>query len=201
MADGDPDNQPIVPVPIEPTQPPEIPKEVDKGGQPTVMTEVTIKKLRDAFMFGATDAQACAFAGISRQTLYNYQTQHPGFVDQKEEWKENPILRAKVTVYNKLNDIDTARWYLERKAKDEFAARGEITGAGGEDLIPRLLDKIEKTKYDERVREAKKQVVATQQPVQGQEQIGGAGDISAEPAPTPAPAGEAQPPAQPDPQG
>ena len=85
------------------------------------MTPEVVNKLEEAFAMGCTDLEACLFADISKQTLYNYQDAHPGFVDRKEELKETPVLKARQTILNNLEDPQNAKWYLERKKKDEFA--------------------------------------------------------------------------------
>lgn len=56
-----------------------------KVGRPTVVTHNTVKQLRRAFMWGATDQEACAFAGISPATLYRYQARIPEFREQKQD--------------------------------------------------------------------------------------------------------------------
>lgn len=88
------------------------------------MTELTVKKLEEAFAFGCSDVQACLFAGISKQTLYNYQDANPGFVDRKAELKETPIMLARRAVVNGISgDPDLALKFLERKCKDEFSTK------------------------------------------------------------------------------
>ena len=67
----------------------------NKGGRPPIMTDDTIKKLEEVFALGGSDSEACFYANISKQTLYNYQKEHPEFVDRKEALKEKPILEAK----------------------------------------------------------------------------------------------------------
>lgn len=94
-------------------------------GRPTAFTEQLLKKLEEAFAFGATDKEACFYAGISPTALYNYQIRCPEFVERKEALKENPILKARQTVINSLDNPEHAKWYLERKAKNEFAQRHE----------------------------------------------------------------------------
>lgn len=110
-------------------------------GRPTSMTNETLRILMDGFMKGYSDEEACASAQISPATLYNYQKEHPEFLEQKEQWKQNPILKAKTVVYTALerNDKETAKWYLERKKKDEFSARNELTGKDGQDLLPKPI--------------------------------------------------------------
>lgn len=111
-----------------------------KMARPTVMTEAVIDKLRQAFLIGATNDEACGYADISVKTLYNYIEKVPEFLQQIEQWKNEPILKAKTTVVKNLDDTKNAQWYLERKKKDEFAVRQEMTGADG-NAIQAIIDK------------------------------------------------------------
>lgn len=99
----------------------------NKGGRPTVMTNEVVAKLEQAFSLGCSDIEACLFAGISKQTLYDYQKIHPEFADRKEELKEKLVLKARTVIATALNNNDetTAKWYLERKRKDEFSTKQE----------------------------------------------------------------------------
>jgi hypothetical protein len=153
----------------------ELENKINQGiGRPTVMTEAIVEKLKQAYLFGCTDSEACAFAGINKQTLYNYQEEHKDFIDQKNEWKENPILKAKATIYQNLDDAKVAAWYLERKKRDEFHLRQELA-SGDAETINKLLDKVENN-YGEFSDNARKslqasgaiegQVVADESPVQ-----------------------------------
>lgn len=117
-------------------------------GRPTKLTPETLDKLRTAFLMGCSDIEACLYADISKTALYNYQQKNPDFVDQKEQWKEQLTLKARTVIANALNNKDenTAKWYLERKAKNEFNTRTELTGAnGGSISITQDID-IEKIK-------------------------------------------------------
>jgi len=91
-----------------------------KGGRPTKMTPSTLGKLREAFLLGASDAEACLVAKIHPDTLYAYQKQHPEFSEGKAACKLNPVLKARRAVFNDLDNPRTAMWYLERRAKGEF---------------------------------------------------------------------------------
>jgi hypothetical protein len=96
----------------------------NKTGRPTKMTEATVNKLEEAFAWGCTDAEACLYADISKQCLYNYQDKHPEFVDRKALLKKNPVLKARKSVVGNLeDDSNLALKYLERKKKDEFSLR------------------------------------------------------------------------------
>ena len=120
----------------------------DKGGRPTIMTDDTIKKLEEVFALGGSDSEACFYANISKQTLYNYQKEHPEFVDRKEALKEKPILKARQTVVRSLDNPDYAFKYLERKKKDEFSPRQELTGKDGESI---------QTSYEVKLNEIRKE--------------------------------------------
>jgi len=113
------------------------------GGRPTLMTQETIYKLEEIFALGGTDKEACFFANISHQTLYNYQDKHPEFVERKEALKINPTLIARRSVIAGLDDPDRALRYLERKAKDEFSTRQENTGANGGAIEIRKVEDVD----------------------------------------------------------
>ena len=104
------------------------------GGQPTKMTPETVKVLEEAFMLGCSDQEACFCAGISKQTLYNYQAKHPEYVDRKEVLKQNPFyLARRVTVDALLdNDRAMASKVLDRKEGSKLAltAAVQVTIAG-----------------------------------------------------------------------
>lgn len=104
--------------------------------RPTIMTPEILVLLRQAFAIGCSDEEACAYAKIGTSTFYEYQKRHPEFQEEKEELKKQPILKAKNTIVQSLNDPKNAQWYLERKKKDEFSIRNELTGADGEKLLP-----------------------------------------------------------------
>ena len=102
------------------------------AGRPTVMTVLTINKLEEAFALGCSDAEACFYADISKQTLYDYQAKFPEFIDRKEALKQRPILEARQTVVKSVKtNPELALKFLERKLKSEFATRQEHTGNDG----------------------------------------------------------------------
>lgn len=97
-------------------------------GRPTIMNETVLKKLEEVFGIGGSDEEACFYADISHQTLYNYQKEHPDFVERKEALKERPILKARQTVVKALDDPNHAFKYLEKKRRKEFGQTLEISG-------------------------------------------------------------------------
>jgi len=97
-----------------------MPLKKQKGGRPTKMTPATLGKLREAFLLGASDAEACLLADIHPDTLYAYQKKNAQYSEEKQRLKLNPLLKARKAIFNDLDNPRTAMWYLERRAKGEF---------------------------------------------------------------------------------
>ena len=114
-------------------------------GRPTKMTPETISKLEYAFSLGCSDVEACLFADISKTALYNWQHDNPEFVDRKEALKQNPVLKARTNVMADIEsgDVDTSKWLLERKKKDEFGTKQSIDIGGQANGIPIMTAKLE----------------------------------------------------------
>ena len=101
-------------------------------GRPSVMTPAVIKKLEEAFSMDCSDLEACLHAGISAPPLYAYQKANPDFVNRKNLLKQSTILLARNAVIKGIpNNPEFALKYLERKKKDEFSLRQELTGRDG----------------------------------------------------------------------
>ena len=93
--------------------------------RPTKMTNVTIGKLEEAFALGCSDSEACFYADINPDTLYDYCKKNPQFSERKALLKLKPILKDKKTILDNLEDAKVAQWYLERKCKEEFNTKIE----------------------------------------------------------------------------
>jgi hypothetical protein len=101
---------------------------VHPGGRPTKMTPETINKLEYAFALGCSDKEACCYADICHQVLYNYQNKHPEFVERKQQLKQWPFLKARKAVIRDFEEKgggDLALKFLERRKKSEFSLRQE----------------------------------------------------------------------------
>lgn len=97
------------------------------GGRPTKMTEITLKKIEEAFLMGCSDLEACLYADISHTTLYNYQDKNPEFIARKERLKENPVLQARSSVLNGFSDDPKlAMDFLKNKRSDEFSTKSKL---------------------------------------------------------------------------
>jgi hypothetical protein len=89
------------------------------------MTVETINKLEEVFAIGGSDKEACFYAGISHQALYDYQTKHPEFTERKDMLKEKPFLKARQTIVKALDNPKDAQWFMERKRSTEFGEKTE----------------------------------------------------------------------------
>ena len=81
------------------------------------MTQEVIAKLEDAFSWGCTDLEACCFANISKDALYDYCNKNPKFSERKEVLKNHPVMKARRVVVEALedDDINTAHKVIDRK--------------------------------------------------------------------------------------
>ena len=114
-----------------------------KVGRPNIITQEIIHKLEEVFAIDGTDEEACFYANIAEATLYNYQNEHPEFLERKKHLKQRPILKARQTITKSLDDPLNAKWYLERKRKKEFAERSELTGAEGKEFSVLTQEQID----------------------------------------------------------
>jgi len=92
---------------------------------PWQMTPEVIQKLEQAFAIDATVGEACFYADISTSTYYNWVGANPELLDKFERLRHKPILKARQTVVNALDDPDHAKWYLKNKKNTEFSERVE----------------------------------------------------------------------------
>lgn len=96
------------------------------GGRPMSVTPEVLAKLEQAFAIGASDKEACFYADISPDALYTYQNKYPEYCQRKDALKLRPVLAARQKVIDDINkDVNTAKWYLERKLKSEFSLKIE----------------------------------------------------------------------------
>ncbi|MBI2342968.1 MAG: hypothetical protein HYV02_01315 [Deltaproteobacteria bacterium] len=80
-----------------------------------------LRKLEEAFAWGATDREACFYAEIAPSTLYRFQQENGEFLDRKRRFQLRPILKARVAVVvGILRDPYLALKFLEKKLPAEF---------------------------------------------------------------------------------
>lgn len=118
-------------------------KRKNVGGRPTKMTEETIKKLEDIFKNGANVGEACSYAGISTVIYYDHLKKNHDFLTKMESAQYYPTIVAKNVIVGDIvkgKNVDSAKWYLERKSRSEFSLRQEHTGADGGEIVVKIED-------------------------------------------------------------
>lgn len=124
----------------------------DRRGRPTVMTKQVLQKLEGAFKMGCPDREACIYAGIAEKTLYIYCNKHPDFLQQKEEWKEVPVIGARAVVIGQImikKSAPDAWMYLRRKRKQEFSEKIIFENETSQEVVPMsVLERIRRFNPD-----------------------------------------------------
>lgn len=111
--------------------------------RPTKLNDLTVKKLEDAFIVGATVLEACFNANISKQTYYNWVEENPELLDRFELLKQSPILKARQTVVKALeNDPRIAMRFLEKKLKGEFGNKDREDSRDSKEIIDELMSRF-----------------------------------------------------------
>lgn len=116
----------------------------NKGGRPLKIDQAILTKLEEAFLIGASDTQACFYAGISTRTLIRYEQRNPKYSHRKQGLKEQLLLRAKKKIATQItNDKDESTadsWRLLEKKDPEMKPVQKIEHAGLEGTpIPSIL--------------------------------------------------------------
>ena len=112
--------------------------------RPTKLDNITVKKLEDAFVLGATVKEACFNANISKQTYYNWIGENPELLDRFEILQQSPVLKARKCVVKEIEHNPTlAMRYLEKKLKTEFPESKESELDNNSALLNQLLSKFE----------------------------------------------------------
>ena|SRR3989344_7502300 len=107
---------------------------VKKSANAWWLDQVKVSKLIDAFENGCTIEEACIHAKITINQYRYFTEVHPEFSQIKDALILLPNIRVRTTIVSKLTEIDTAKWWAERKMKKEFSTHTEILGPSGVSL-------------------------------------------------------------------
>lgn len=116
-------------------------------------------KIEAAFSTGCTIREAALFAEITEQYLYYFFRKYPDWKTHCMLLRHKPTLKARANVVKDLHkeNVDTSKWYLERKLKKEFSLRSELTGEDGANIVINVgkygeaddVEKPEQTEFEE----------------------------------------------------
>jgi DNA-binding XRE family transcriptional regulator len=103
----------------------------------TKLTPDVRSKIEYVASIDGTVEEMAYYCDVSRQTIYNWLDKESDFFDKKlalkvEKLRANPVLKARQTVVQSLNDPVHAFKYLEKKRKKEFGNNLDITTDGKE---------------------------------------------------------------------
>ena len=84
------------------------------------LNRAQVIKLIQGFLKGFNVQQSCLLAGISDMQYRYFLKRHPEFYYIKEACEDALLIQAKNTIAANIHDPKIARWYLERKQRDEF---------------------------------------------------------------------------------
>lgn len=121
------------------------------------LTPDTIRKLEEAAGVRLDVKASCAYAGISRDTYYQWMKKVKGLADRLDDLRQNPIIRAKRRIISQLdNDTNVAFRFLEKESPEEYGEKlklehsGQIDNAPGAAMNPELA--ALQAEYHERAR-------------------------------------------------
>ncbi len=97
-------------------------------GRPRTITPKILEKLKEAFMMGCNKREACFYAEVAESTFYDFLKEYPEYSEKIDIWQSYEKIKARMVVHKALDkgDREMAKWYLERKAKDEFSTKQDI---------------------------------------------------------------------------
>lgn len=118
------------------------------AGRPTKMTEEVVGKLEYAFAKDFNVCEACDYAGIHRDSYYEWLKKCPEFSDRMEKAQTNLKRKAKINIADKIEegDIDVTKWFLERRAKDEYSVKQSVEVSGIAEEQSKLSELLEQRK-------------------------------------------------------
>lgn len=98
---------------------------VKTAGRPTKIDEDTVAKLESVLKLGVTDTVACDYAEINPSTFYRRTQADEVFARKMRQARSYVRLSAGAVVVNSIarKNIDSAKWWLEKKHPDEFGNR------------------------------------------------------------------------------
>lgn len=104
------------------------------AGRRSKYTPETVDKLTQAIRLGATYQLACDYAGITRETFYQWMKGKADFSDaiKRAEGAASVTWLAKIEQAASDGNWQAAAWKLERRYPDQYGRnRVELTGANG----------------------------------------------------------------------
>lgn len=130
---------------------------VKKSANAWWLDQGKVSRLIDAFENGCTIEEACIHAKITINQYWYFTEVHPEFSQIKDALILLPNIRVRTAIVSRLTDIETAKWWAERKMKHEFNTRYEVVMAASSSLELSPEEKAEIDELLEKNRRGKRQ--------------------------------------------
>lgn len=101
------------------------------SGRPRAMTSEKVGKALEGFSKGLNTKEAALYADVSASVLYDYIKANQDFAAKVDLLQRRPVMRAKINLSDEIDShsVDVSKWYLERRARDEFGLKAEVSAA------------------------------------------------------------------------
>lgn len=112
-------------------------------GRPTKYSDSIVREFERAFRIGMTDQRACEYIGVNPDTYYDWIKKKKGFSERVDRAKLYLRIKAtQVVVHSIVKDqnVASARWWLERKYREEFSPKNEVVEANQPPPIVKIID-------------------------------------------------------------
>lgn len=127
------------------------------AGRPTDYGPEVVNKLSAAIQRSMSITEACHYAGISRETYYNWLEKYPEFVDKMELAKTYLFRKSKDIIADDITNgksVPTAKWFLERrdadfKAKQATELSGTIEVTNEHATLKEIAEQLRNLKPDD----------------------------------------------------
>jgi hypothetical protein len=108
---------------------------MERERKPYKMDDKIVSDLEDCLRNDFTVEEACRSVNIARDTYYRWIKESDTFALKMELAKDYVFTLSKKLLKKKIQEegeVDVAKWVLERRRKQNYALRQEITGEEGE---------------------------------------------------------------------
>jgi len=107
--------------------------------------EEYLTNIRPYLEAGCSLYEACNHALIPYTTVIDYQNNDEDIRKKIERMQNVPILAALQVVTDdvRAGNVDTAKWYLERKRKQEFSTKSEVSADVSVNVVSDILKDID----------------------------------------------------------
>lgn len=113
-------------------------KRSPKGaGRPPIDRDVVLEKIKPFLQRGASIRESCKRAKVAYDTVLDWKVKDPEFASKLEYWDSYFLFSCENVIATEIQDkknAELALKILERRNKNKYSLRTELTGADGEDL-------------------------------------------------------------------